>query len=188
MVVKKTLTTKGMVICAVFSALIAAGAFIKIPIPIVPNTLQFLFTNLAGLILGRRLGSISVGVYIALGLIGLPIFANGGGIGYIFQPTFGYIIGFCLGAWTAGFIVDRRKEPGIKTYLVAGFANMAVVYALGMVYFYLITNYYVGSSFGLRELVIYCFAMTAPGDVVICIISAIIAKRIRPYLIQHQIR
>ena len=52
--------TKQLVFCSLFTALIAVGAFIKIPVPVVPFTLQYLFTMLAGLILGPRLGTISV--------------------------------------------------------------------------------------------------------------------------------
>lgn len=94
--------TRSMILCALFAALIAAGAFLRIPIPVVPFTLQYLFTMLAGLLLGPRLGATAVGVYIVLGLAGLPVFTQGGGPGYIFQPTFGYIIGFALGAYLTG--------------------------------------------------------------------------------------
>ena len=81
--------TKDRILCAMFVALIAIGAFLKIPVPVVPFTLQFLFTTLAGLLLGGKKGCLSVCLYIILGLIGLPIFAQGGGIGYLFQPSFG---------------------------------------------------------------------------------------------------
>ena len=76
---KKKITTREMTLCALFTVLTAVGAFIKIPIPVVPFTLQFLFTMMAGLLLGGRLGAASVGLYALLGLIGLPIFAEGGG-------------------------------------------------------------------------------------------------------------
>ena len=66
---------KEMTMCAMFTVLITAGAFIKIPIPVVPFTLQFLFTLMAGLLLGGRLGAISVALYALLGLAGLPVFA-----------------------------------------------------------------------------------------------------------------
>ena len=89
----RKITTKDMIMCALFTALIAVGAFIKVPVPVVPFTLQFLFTMLAGLIMGGRLGAISVGLYAVLGLVGLPIFAEGGGIWYVLKPSFGYIIG-----------------------------------------------------------------------------------------------
>lgn len=90
---KQPLKTNQMILSALFTALISIGAFIKIPIPVVPFTLQFLFTMLAGLLLGGRLGTLSVLVYILLGLVGLPVFTEGGGLAYLLKPTFGYIIG-----------------------------------------------------------------------------------------------
>lgn len=90
------INTKNLILCALFSALIAVGAFIRIPIPVVPFTLQFLFTMLAGLLIGGKLGFTSVTVYIAMGLLGLPVFADGGGLAYLLKPSFGYIIGFAV--------------------------------------------------------------------------------------------
>lgn len=74
-----------MILSSLFVALIAIGAFIKVPVPVCPFTLQLLFTTLAGLLLGANLGFISVFVYIVIGLIGIPIFTEGGGPGYIFS-------------------------------------------------------------------------------------------------------
>ena len=64
--------TRTMVLCAMFVVLIAAGAWIKIPVPVVPFTLQYLFTMLAGILLGGRRGALAVCAYLALGLAGLP--------------------------------------------------------------------------------------------------------------------
>lgn len=77
---------------ALFSSLIAIGAFIKIPVGNVPFTLQPLFVMLSALVLDKKSAIYSVLIYIIIGLIGIPIFARGGGIGYIFQPTFGYLL------------------------------------------------------------------------------------------------
>lgn len=96
------LKTQKLVLCALFAALIAAGAFIQIPIPVIPLTMQFLFTNLAALTLGKRWGAASAGVYVSLGLLGLPVFTGGGGIGYVLRPTFGYLIGFIVGNYVCG--------------------------------------------------------------------------------------
>jgi len=174
----KILNTKDMIICALFTALIAVGAFIKIPIPYVPITLQFLFTNIAGLLLGKRRGLIAVGLYIVLGLVGLPIFTQGGGFGYIFQPTFGYILGFALGTWLAGLIAERGTDS-IKTYIIAGSVNFIAVFALGLSYFYLILNYYLLTPIGIEKLFAVCFFPFALGDIALVVISAILAKRLR---------
>lgn len=179
--------TKNIILCALFTALITAGAFIKIPIPIVPITLQYLFTMLAGLLLGSKWGFISVSVYIILGLAGLPIFASGGGIGYIFQPSFGYIIGFAAGAFVTGKIAEKSGDPSYKRLLSANFAGLLIVYILGMIYYYFMSNFYLNNPIGLWPLFLYCFIVTVPGDILLCIFGAVIGKRIIPVLIKEKI-
>jgi protein bioY len=179
--------TKNIILCALFTALITAGAFIKIPIPIVPITLQYLFTMLAGLLLGSKWGFISVSVYIILGLAGLPIFASGGGIGYIFQPSFGYIIGFAAGAFVTGKIAEKSGNPSYKRLLSANFAGLLIVYILGMIYYYFMSNFYLNNPIGLWPLFLYCFIVTVPGDILLCIFGAVIGKRIIPVLIKEKI-
>lgn len=175
-------STKSLTLIGLFTALIAAGAFIRIPIPIVPFTLQFLFTTLAGMLLGKKNGAVSVGVYIFLGLLGLPIFASGGGIGYIFNPTFGYLLGFCAGAYLTGKIASVKFQPSFKRLLAAAFAGLIVVYGLGMVYYYLISRFYLGTPIGLWQLFLYCFILAVPGDIVLCIISAVLGNRLIPLI------
>ena len=81
--------TRSMVQCALFAALVAIGAFIQIPVPYMDYfTLQFLFVLLAGMLLGSARGALSVSVYVLVGLVGFPVFAAGGGIQYIFRPSF----------------------------------------------------------------------------------------------------
>ena len=70
------LSLREMILCALFVALITAGTFIRIPVGTDVYTLQFLFTLLAGLLLGARLGAAAVATYVLLGLIGVPVFAS----------------------------------------------------------------------------------------------------------------
>lgn len=78
-------TIRELVLCGLFIALITIGTLIRIPIGSDFYTLQFLFTLLAGLVLG----ALAVAAYVLLGLIGVPVFASGGGPAYLVQPTFG---------------------------------------------------------------------------------------------------
>ncbi len=172
--------TKNMILSAMFVALISVGAFIKIPVPVVPFTLQVLFTMLAGLLLGGKRGALAVCVYTALGLVGLPVFTQGGGLGYIFQPTFGYIIGFAVGAYVTGVIANRSNRPGYKRLLSANFAGLAIIYLFGMVYYYLICNFYLNTPIGIWPLFLYCFLLAVPGDIVLCIVGAVLGKRLIP--------
>ena len=174
-------STRDMVFCALFAALVAAGAFLGIPVPGVPFTLQTLFTTLAGLLLGRRLGALSVGVYLLVGLLGIPVFTQGGGPGYIFQPTFGYLVGFCIGAYITGAIAEKYCN-GFRSDLLASLAGLIIVYGLGTVYYYLIVHYYLGNPVGARALLVTCCLMTLPGDLVSCGLCAAIAPRLRRVL------
>ena len=124
---KEILSTKSMILSSLFVALIAIGAFIKVPVPVCPFTLQLLFTTLAGLLLGANLGFVSVCVYIIIGLIGIPIFTEGGGPGYIFQPTFGYLIGFAFGAYVAGYLTQNRTKLSFIYLLCVNFLNLLIV-------------------------------------------------------------
>lgn len=177
--------TKNLIYCSLFTALIAVGAFIKIPVPVVPFTLQYLFTMLAGLLLGSRQGTISVVAYMLLGLAGLPIFSEGGGLGYVFKPSFGYIIGFCLGTYVTGRIAEHLKKKTVFRYLFANLAGLMVVYACGMIYYYIVCNYVINTPIGIWPLILYCFLLAVPGDIALSILGAVVAKRVRPVVMQY---
>ncbi len=174
--------TKGVIYCGLFTALIAVGAFIKIPIPVVPFTLQYLFTMLAGLLLGSRLGTLSVLSYMLLGLAGLPIFSEGGGIWYVFKPSFGYIIGFAVGTFVTGWIAEQMEKKTITRYLIANLAGLFCVYAIGMIYYYIICNFVINTPIAVGPLFLYCFVLAVPGDIALSILGAVVAKRVRPVL------
>lgn len=177
---KNTFKIKDIVVCGLFVALIAIGAFIKVPVPFIPFTLQTLFTTLAGLFLGGKKGALCVCIYIVLGLIGLPVFASGGGPGYIFQPSFGYIIGFAVGAFLTGTIAHKKANPSYRKLLFACFAGLAMIYLFGLIYYYMISNFYLGTGIGLWPLFLYCFLMVIPGDIVTCFFAAMLGKRLIP--------
>ncbi len=172
--------TKSMVYCGLFTALIAVGAFIKVPVPVVPFTLQYLFTMLAGLLLGAKRGAIAVLAYMLLGLAGLPIFTEGGGLWYLLKPSFGYIIGFVIGTYVTGRIAETMPKKTIPHYLLANLAGLAIVYVCGMSYYYVICNYVIDTPIALWPLFLYCFILAVPGDIALSVVGVVIAKRVRP--------
>ncbi|MFO7785195.1 MAG: biotin transporter BioY [Thermodesulfobacteriota bacterium] len=126
-------SVRGMVYAAMFGAATAAGAYLIIPLPPVPVTLQTFFMALAAILLGARLGAMSQAVYILLGIIGLPVFAGGkAGLGVLLGPTGGYLLGFVAGAWLTGRIVQAGGRAGPFRIALAVIAGYGLVYALGV--------------------------------------------------------
>lgn len=170
--------SRGAVYTGIFAALITIGAFIKIPVPVIPFTLQYLFVLTAGLVLGARLGGLSVVVYIAAGLAGLPIFTSGGGPAYIFTPTFGYLIGFATCAFTAGYISSKLKKS-FKNYLTASVISLMVLHIIGIPYFYYITNHVLNTPMSLKTVILFCFVYTVPGDLLLSVLAVKISLKLK---------
>lgn len=167
------------VACALFTALIAAGAFFRIPTPLVPMTLQLQLVMLAGILLGKKWASLSVLLYIVLGLCGLPIFAQGGGIAYVLVPSFGYVLGFLPAAYLAGRMTQHRKNPTFWQCYRANLLGVFVIYALGLVYLYCVTRFYAHSYGGLWSLFYTGLLLTLPGDLLFCVVGAMVASRMK---------
>ena len=185
---KRKLQTKDLVNCGLFTALIAIGAFIKIMIPLgvfqVTFSLQFLFALLAGLLLGSKVGGISVLVYLFTGLIGIPIFAHGGGPGYLIRPTFGFLIGFAAAAFIAGYINERYEKKTFPKILFACFVGEMAYYACGLIYYYFMFNYILTNDvpIGVAELFSVWFLSTVIPDFMLCVIATLLAIRLGPVL------
>ncbi|WP_121661998.1 biotin transporter BioY [Metabacillus litoralis] len=174
----KKSSTVSLVTVSLFASLSAIGAFIKIPLPYVPFTLQVLFVFLAGSLLGSKKGFQSQLIYVAIGLAGLPVFTQGGGIGYVLQPTFGYLIGFMAGAYVVGATVERVSNPKILHFIIANFAGLAVVYFFGVIYLYIALNTWMGIESSFAHAVMIGFVYSIAGDLVISIIAGFLAIRL----------
>lgn len=172
-------TTKEIILVSLFTALTAIGAFISIPLGPIPFTLQSMFTILAGLFLGPRLGALSQAVYILFGLSGMRIFANfSGGPQYIFAPSFGFLLGFIPAAYLVGKIAHSDKKISfIKLFLASCLANVTI-YLLGLPYMYVILNYLVKTSIGFSQVIKVGCLVFLPGDLLKIGLVSLIGSRI----------
>lgn len=157
---------------ALFSALIAVGAFIKIPFFVVPITFQTLFVVLSALVLDKRSAVLSVIVYLVIGLIGVPIFANGGGIGYVLNPTFGYLVGF---VFSAHFIASFKTK---NLYFIS-FIGILIIYFFGMIYFVFIQYIFYNKVFLVSFLFYNLFLIFLPGDIFSCVIAVLGYQKVK---------
>lgn len=169
-----------MVLCGLFIALVAVGALIRIPVGSDVYTLQFMFTLLAGLLLGARLGALAVGTYVVMGLVGIPVFASGGGPSYVLQPTFGYLVGFTIQAWVCGNLARQgAAEVTLSRLLGINLVGMVIVYVLGISYFWLSSNYLVQAPIGFWAALWYCGVLQVVPDFLLCLGAAFVGLRCR---------
>lgn len=170
-----------------FTVLMCVSAQIRIPVPVIPFTLQVTVAIMSGLLLGARLGFLSQTLYLLMGLSGLPVFAGGGGIGYVVTGSFGYLIGFLFCALTGGFladIADRRTDkihiPYIRIMLISLLA-LAVCYSFGIVYLYVLSNYYTGyagTKYTFLTTLAYGSLPYIGKDVVLCLLASELTRRL----------
>jgi biotin transport system substrate-specific component len=176
------ITLREMILIAMFAALTAVGAFIKIPTPLVPFTLQFLFCAYSGIFLGGRKGLYSQLLYVGIGLIGIPVFANGGGPAYILQPTFGYLLGFILCSYTIGRLVQNFADITFKKILSTVLLGLLFVYVCGVGYLYFIVNFYLHQQMTLQSALAAGFLPYITSDLILSILISLTAVRIIPIL------
>ncbi len=150
------------------------------PVPITGQTLAIL---LAGVLLGRWWGGISVAIYFGLGAAGLPWFSGwNGGISYLAGPTGGYIIGFILTALFLGHFTDKYIRAR-KFFSILGlmlFANFVLIYVPGLVGLRLWLNLVQGKTASLYQVLAMGFFPFIAGDVVKALIAVGIAWGVTP--------
>ncbi|RDU36591.1 biotin transporter BioY [Neobacillus piezotolerans] len=128
------LRLRRMILAALFAAITGVLAQMIIPLPLVPITGQTLAIGLAATILGSRYGTLSILVYLALGAVGLPVFAEmKSGISPLFGPTGGYLVGFIPTAFLIGWYMEKTSFT-VKNAIVANIIGMIVTLAFGTVW------------------------------------------------------
>lgn len=169
--------TRMMILAALFAALTAVGAFIRFPLGAMSVTLQFMFTAMAGVLLGAKWGAVSQTVYVVLGLVGLPVFTMGGGIGYVMQPSFGFLLGLIPTAWVIGRLTE--KGNGHWRIALACLAGLAVLYLIGLPYMYLIMKLYLHKSITVWTAVKAGMLVYLPGDAIKIALTVLLYKPLR---------
>ena len=169
--------TRMMILAALFAALTAVGAFIRFPLGTMSVTLQFMFTAMAGVLLGAKWGAVSQTVYVVLGLVGLPVFTMGGGIGYVMQPSFGFLLGLIPTAWVIGRLTE--KENGHWRIALACLSGLAVLYLIGLPYMYLIMKLYLHKSITVWTAVKAGMLVYLPGDAIKIALTVLLYKPLR---------
>lgn len=180
---KRKLRALDLTLVGMFVALMAIGANITSFVPFmvvggVPITLQTFFAILAGAILGSRLGSIAMTVYMLVGLVGVPVFAKfGAGPSTIFSPTFGFIISYIFTAFIIGKMVEKKKS--VTVYIIAAVIGMGVNYVFGTNWMYFAYKLWFTAPEGFTYKMAWLWMVVPlPKDIILAALAGIMAHRL----------
>ena len=172
---------RSVALIAIFAALIAALGFMPSLMLAtgVPITAQSLGVMLAGTVLGARRGGLAVLLFVVLVALGLPLLAGGrGGLGVFASPTVGFVVGFPVAAFVAGFVMEqlRRMNVTLAAGIAAAIGGIVVLYTFGVLGFMMVLDK------GLVETLVI-LGVYIPGDVIKVVLTALITAalfRARP--------
>ena len=141
------------------AGLVALAAQVSIPLPFtpVPITGQTFAVLLVGASLGSLLGATSLLLYLAIGLVGAPVYADGAsGWGVVSSATGGYLVGFVVSAALVGWLAERRWDRQLSSALGAMLCGNVLIYGCGLVWLahVLHTNLNTTLEYGLYPFVI----------------------------------
>lgn len=177
-----------LTLSALFCTLICIGSFIRIPMPnMMPMTLQTFFVLLTGLVLPVKASALATVTYMALGLIGLPIFSGGGGLGYVLMPNFGFIIGFLIATVIISVITQKLQNRKLWQYIVISLLGITVIYIIGILYFAFITNVYNKGDYSAIWFIHTVFLPFLPKEIICIILSSLSAYKIRPHITKGKV-
>ena len=147
-----------------------------------PITLQTLFVLLTALVLPVKASALATVTYMTLGLIGLPIFSGGGGLGYVLMPNFGFIIGFVVASMIISIFAERFKKRSFYQYFVISLLGVAVIYIIGILYFAFISNVYNNADYSAIWFIQTIFLPFLPKEIICIVLSSVTAFKIKHYM------
>lgn len=177
-----------MTLVPIFTVLMIVSSKIAVTGAPIPITLQLPMVILTGLLIGPWRGAAAQGLYLLMGLIGLPVFTSGGGISYIFQPTFGFLLGFPVCAFCAGILSGllfekKRSVPILYAGIaLSSVASILVCYLFGGGYLFLFSHLFgagVMEKLSLREVIMISVLPFIWKDLLMMLPVALIAGRMR---------
>lgn len=177
--------TRKLMLAVGMAVVVGLAAQIRLVLPFtpVPVTTQTLAVLLAGVMLGRNWGGISLAIYAGLGAAGVPWF-NGwaGGIGHIAGPTGGYIIGFIPAAMLTGYFTDKyvRARSFTSMLVLMLVANFVLIYLPGLAQLSLWLNLVKGQAVGWYQVLVMGFFPFIAGDIIKIGFAALIARGVTP--------
>ena len=178
MIKKEKLSTSTMTLVALMTAVICMAAPFTIPIGPIPISLATLVIYFVAYVLGWKKGCLACLLYLFIGMVGIPVFSGfSGGVGRLFGPTGGYLIGYILLVWITGWFAEHFSGKKIF-YFFGMLLGTAACYAVGTAWFV-----YVAKA-GIIAAVTTCILPFIPGDLIKMAVAVVMSPAVRGRLVK----
>ena len=168
----KKLTTYQMAVTALMAAALCVLGPLSVPIGAIPISLSNFVICLTAWLLGPKFGTLSVAVYLLIGLVGVPVFSGyGAGIAKLAGPTGGYLVGYLLLAFIGGLFIEKSKGQPVVSGIGLVLGD-AACYVLGTIWFMILTGADLVSALG------WCVLPYLPGDAVKIVLAAVLTMQL----------
>jgi biotin transport system substrate-specific component len=135
-------------------------------------TLQVGAVLLMGCMAGRNAATLSQIAYLALGLSGLQVFAHGGGLVYLKEPTFGYLLGFLPAAWLCGTFAFRQRRR-IETLIASCLYGLLAIHVAGLTYLTILSVFRITTANWWNAVLQYSIYPLPGQFIVVCTVSVL---------------
>lgn len=170
------MSAKRLALIGLAIALMVVSAKISVPFVPVPMTLQSAVVLFFACYLGAADSLIAVGIYIVLGLIGVPVFASGGGFDYVLKPSFGFTLGFLVSSLVCGLLY-KKSTTNVRKILTLALGTISI-YVVGIAYFLSLKVFYLGGAIDFWNVLLTFWIMFIPSDILKAAVCFVLLKRI----------
>ena len=174
----------GLMLILVGSLIPAALIWPNTPVQVLPlpSTWQVPALLVCALVCGPRAGVIASVAYLTIGLVDLPVFHDGGGLGYLLNPGFGYLAGFVPAAWLCGRLAQQERMNDVARLFLAACAGLLMIQICGLL------NILIGGLLGrwsaaIQDLLFSYGLGPLPAQLALCAAAALLALPLRRLLL-----
>ena len=170
---------KDIILIISFTMAMIISSYIKVPLFPVPFTMQTFVVVLSSFVIANRKACIPQIIYLLYGFTGAMVFSNGGGILYVFSPTFGYILGFVVMAYVISYMIEKCNNVNmtLKRLIAIGSIGVIIQLSIGTSYLYVVSNTILDTNISIIDTVIKGSIIFLPYDILKVILAGIIAKQ-----------
>lgn len=172
------MNTRELVLISLFTALTIISSMLHFTLGPIPFSLQIVTVFIVAHLFSVKVAFWSQALYVIMGLLGLPVFASGGGLFYVLKPTFGFLIGFVIAAWIMAWFKERSEKTSISNIFIINIVGTVVIYIFGCIYFYLIMNFVAHTPITINHIFTGIVLLSGPGDIILSGVSAILILRL----------